>query len=103
MLSQSRQNFSIQRSIVLFSYLSHLFQQMNRKPDSKRLLIVFHSYILSLYCNYVNGHGYHPHLCPKCVTSIHSSGEKQACWTDQGRDCGGGCSVLARCQCVNHF
>jgi hypothetical protein len=55
------QNLSIERTIVLFSCLSHLFQQMSRKPDGERLLIIFHSCIVALSCSYVKWLG---SLCP---------------------------------------
>lgn len=42
------QDLSIERAIILFSYLSYLFQQLSGKPDSERFNIVFHATILSL-------------------------------------------------------
>jgi hypothetical protein len=46
MLLESSQNLSIERPIVLFSCLPHLFQKMSGKSDSKRLLTIFQSCIL---------------------------------------------------------
>jgi hypothetical protein len=43
-----RQNLSIERPIVLFCYLSYLFQQMGRESDSERFDILFHATILIL-------------------------------------------------------
>ena len=48
MLLYGSQDLSIERAIVLFGYLSYLFQQMLREPDGERFDIVFHVTILSL-------------------------------------------------------
>src|SRR5437763_7084848 len=48
MLFYRGQDLSIERAIVLFCYLSYLFQQMSRKPNSKRFYVVFHVVILTL-------------------------------------------------------
>jgi hypothetical protein len=40
------QNFTVERPIVLFSYLAYLFQQTGRKPDRERSNIVLHATII---------------------------------------------------------
>jgi hypothetical protein len=49
MLFNGSQDLPIQGSIVLFSYLSYLFQQMSREPDIERLDIIFHMASIALY------------------------------------------------------
>jgi hypothetical protein len=53
MLLYGGQNFSIERAIVLFSYLSYLLQKTFREPDSERLNLIFHTTILSSIWLYV--------------------------------------------------
>lgn len=48
MLFYRGQDLSIERAIVLFCYLSYLFQQMSRKPNGKRFYVVFHAVVLTL-------------------------------------------------------
>jgi hypothetical protein len=48
-LLDGSQNLSIERSIILFCYLSYLFQQILRKPDGERLDLIFHATILPLF------------------------------------------------------
>ncbi len=40
------QNFTVERPIVLFSYLAYLFQQTGRKPDRERSNVVLHATII---------------------------------------------------------
>ncbi len=55
MLFHGSENLSIERPIVLFCNLSHLFQQMSRKPDGESLDIFFHETIITPNCNYRQG------------------------------------------------
>jgi len=55
MLFHGSENLSIERPIVLFCNLSHLFQQMSRKPDGESLDIIFHETIITPNCNYRQG------------------------------------------------
>src|SRR5437763_15351213 len=55
MLFYRGQDLSIERAIVLFCYLSYLFQQMSRKPNSKRFYVVFHVVILTLIWLHIKG------------------------------------------------
>lgn len=47
------ENFSIERAIMLFSSLFHLFQQMSRKPNGESFHVVFHVTIVTPTCNYI--------------------------------------------------
>jgi len=58
-----RQNLSIERPIVLFCYLSYLFQQMGRESDSERFAIFFHATILALLRLHIKRYS-HFHLDP---------------------------------------
>ena len=50
-----RQDLSIERAIVLFGYLSYLFQQMCRKPDGESLSIILHVAIVTVIWLHING------------------------------------------------
>ena len=50
-----RQDLSIERAIVLFGYLSYLFQQMRRKPDGESLSIILHVAIVTVIWLHING------------------------------------------------
>jgi hypothetical protein len=47
MLLYGSQDLSVERAIVLFSYLSYLSQELLREPDSERFDLIFHTTILS--------------------------------------------------------
>jgi hypothetical protein len=49
----SCENFSVERAIVLFSNLFHLFQQMDGEPNGKSFPAVFHATIVTSNCNYI--------------------------------------------------
>jgi hypothetical protein len=53
MLLYGSQDLSIERPIVLFSYLSYLFQEMLREPDGERFNLIFHATILLLIWLYI--------------------------------------------------
>ena len=55
MFCSCRQDLSIERAIVLFGYLSYLFQQMRRKPDGESLSIIFHVAIVTVIWLHING------------------------------------------------
>jgi hypothetical protein len=57
MLFHGCQDLSIERPIVLFSSLFHLFQQMDRKPDGKSFHVVFHATIVASICNCIKRPG----------------------------------------------
>jgi hypothetical protein len=52
---QGSEHFSIERSIVLFGNLSHLFQQVRRKTNGESLDSFFHETIMTSNCNYCQG------------------------------------------------
>jgi hypothetical protein len=49
MLFDCRQDLPIQGPVILFGYLSYLFQQMSGEPDGERLYIAFHVVSITLY------------------------------------------------------
>ena len=53
--SKGSQNFAIERAIILFCYLSYLFQQRCREPDGQGLDLSFHIAILTLNWLHIKG------------------------------------------------
>jgi hypothetical protein len=54
MLFYCRQDFPIQGSMMLFGYLSYLFQQMSREPDVEGFDTVFHVAMKAPFWLHVN-------------------------------------------------
>ncbi len=53
--SNGRQNFAIERAIILFGDHSYLFQQGSREANGHRLYLIFHGAILTLTWLHVKG------------------------------------------------
>src|SRR6266487_4280728 len=54
-LFNGRQDFTIERAIMLFGNRSYLFQQRSWKPNGQRLYLIFHVAILALNWLHVKG------------------------------------------------